>query len=146
VKYIRIEGDRAFVQLSRGYEAIIDAADVPLIGKRSWFVIPNGTGGFYARASDRSYMHRVLTGAPLGTEVDHLNRDTLDNRRANLPVGTHQANMLNSAWALTRRCPAGHLYDEANTRVDAKGHRKCRACHREWERARAARRRETAVR
>jgi hypothetical protein len=28
-------------------------------------------------------------------------------------------------------CAAGHPWDDANTRIDSRGHRKCRACHRE---------------
>jgi hypothetical protein len=30
---------------------------------------------------------------------------------------------------LVTHCPKGHPYDEANTYVTARGHRKCRACH-----------------
>lgn len=32
-------------------------------------------------------------------------------------------------------CPAGHEYDAANTRVDRRGWRSCRACHRAYSRA-----------
>jgi len=39
-------------------------------------------------------------------------------------------------------CPRGHAYDAANTRWlhNGNGQRKCRACHREWERQRKLRR------
>lgn len=33
---IRIEGDVAYVPLTQGYTAIIDAGDVPLVEGRSW--------------------------------------------------------------------------------------------------------------
>lgn len=40
-------------------------------------------------------MHRVITEAPDGMEVDHINGDRLDNRRCNLRVCTKQQNVLN---------------------------------------------------
>ena len=33
---IRIEGDVAYVPLTKGYEAIIDVEDVPLVEGRNW--------------------------------------------------------------------------------------------------------------
>lgn len=44
----------------------------------------------------RVYLHRFVTSAPAGTEVDHGNHRGTDNRRAeNLSVVTHQENMMN---------------------------------------------------
>jgi hypothetical protein len=40
-------------------------------------------------------MHRLITKAPPGMVVDHINHDGLDNRRCNLQVCTHQENMWN---------------------------------------------------
>lgn len=40
-------------------------------------------------------MHRELLGLERGREVDHINGDTLDNRRANLRAVTHAQNMQN---------------------------------------------------
>jgi len=45
---------------------------------------------------------------------------------------------------LVTHCPAGHLYDEANTYVTARGHRKCRACHNARSLARYYKRRQEA--
>lgn len=130
MKYIRIDGDHAWVSLTQGHEAQIDIGDVPLVSQYSWHVVPHPVGGFYARCSPHGYMHRLITGAPKGKDVDHVNHDTLDNRRANLRVGTHFENMQNSRASLTTHCPAGHPYDERNTHVNKKGHRICRECAR----------------
>ena len=40
-------------------------------------------------------MHRLITGAESGMEVDHINGNRLDNRRCNLRVCTHAQNMMN---------------------------------------------------
>jgi hypothetical protein len=40
-------------------------------------------------------MHRQITGAPNGLEVDHRNRIRTDNRRANLLVVPHDRNAQN---------------------------------------------------
>jgi hypothetical protein len=37
---------------------------------------------------------------------------------------------------LKTHCPHGHPYDEANTRLERRGGRVCRTCHRESERRR----------
>jgi hypothetical protein len=37
--------------------------------------------------------------------------------------------MANGRFALTTHCPLGHPYDEANTHINKKGKRICRACN-----------------
>ena len=128
MKIIRIDSVGAYVVLTRGVEARIDASDVALVSQHSWHATTSSTGCFYARSSRVGFMHRLLTGAKRGEEVDHINHDTLDNRRENLRVGTHKQNMENGKFALATHCPAGHPYDEANTYRDKKG-RRCRACN-----------------
>ncbi|MBB6677499.1 HNH endonuclease [Cohnella lubricantis] len=41
------------------------------------------------------HMHREVLNAPDGFEVDHINGNTLDNRKSNLRIVTHQRNMHN---------------------------------------------------
>ena len=40
------------------------------------------------------YMHRQVNATPPGLVTDHLNGDTLDNRRENLEAVTHRVNCL----------------------------------------------------
>lgn len=49
-------------------------------------------------------MHRVILNAPKGSEVDHINGDGLDNRRANLRFVTRSQNCRNQ-----RRTKAGKI-------------------------------------
>jgi hypothetical protein len=129
MKYIRVEGDVAFVELTQGQETKIDRADIPLIAGKSWYAVKTSIG-FYAFAKGKA-VHRLITGCPKGLEVDHLNHDTLDNRRINLRCGTHKENMANGRFALVTHCPKGHPYDEANTYINKKGKRICRKCNAE---------------
>ena len=42
-------------------------------------------------------MHRVIAETPEGKETDHVNHNSLDNRRENLRVCTHSQNMANAS-------------------------------------------------
>src|SRR5690606_21975431 len=41
-------------------------------------------------------MHRQIMGFPEGMEVDHIDRDGLNNRRSNLRLATHHQNAYNA--------------------------------------------------
>lgn len=43
----------------------------------------------------RLFIHRYITGVPKGIDVDHLNHDTLDNRRCNLVLKDRSKNAKN---------------------------------------------------
>lgn len=124
------------IPLTHDQVALIDASDFPIIAAFRWRATwNNGQHRYYATAGTKRvdgrittiYMHRLITGCPKGKEVDHLNHDTLDNRRENLRAGSHKENMQNGRFALATHCPLGHPYDEANTYRDRKG-RRCRRC------------------
>ena len=52
-------------------------------------------------------MHRFITSASKGTEVDHINHNTLDNRKSNLRICTRSENQMN---ARKRRGPQSSKY------------------------------------
>ncbi len=75
-----------------GY-ALIDEQDAQLAGFR-WHL----GGGGYARRLEKgkwTFMHRVIMQAPAGVEVDHINRNRLDNRRCNLRLADRAGNARN---------------------------------------------------
>jgi hypothetical protein len=98
---IRVEGDVAFVPLSQGYEAVIDAVDISLVDGYNWSADVSRRTVYAVRreyskgASKNVRMHRVLMGEPKGFDVDHRDCDGLNNRRNNLRVATASQNKRN---------------------------------------------------
>lgn len=72
--------------------AIIDKADEEWASQWHWSLKPTGYAfrNRWGKRPRHEYMHRALGGAQPGDGmyVDHINRDRLDNRRANLRLLT----------------------------------------------------------
>lgn len=91
------------IPLTQGKFALVDAADFDRISAFKWCANRNTLGKFTAvrlvRVGPKKwrtiYMHREIIGAPPGHGVDHISRDSLDNRRANLRLCTHSTNGFN---------------------------------------------------
>lgn len=106
---VRVIGDLAYVPLSRGLEATVDAADIGLISGISWCASKN-RNTTYATATMRDNgsqkwvgMHRLITGAETGQVVDHIDGNGLNNTRRNLRVCTNQQNIFNQGIRTTNR-------------------------------------------
>lgn len=71
----------------RGY-ALVDPEDLPLISWRTWRLAAVGYAVVGSAAGIHMYMHRELMGLDPGDkrQVDHINRNKLDNRRENLRI------------------------------------------------------------
>lgn len=93
------------IELTKGYFAIVDADRFDEIAQHKWWANVfkrTSTGKAHVRAvrleaGKLVYMHRVIIDAPAGTIVDHINRDPLDNRRANLRFCDRSGNAANRA-------------------------------------------------
>lgn len=53
--------------------------------------------GKYIRNTNGVYLHRLLTNCPKGLEVDHIDRDTLNNKRENLRIVKRSENNKNKS-------------------------------------------------
>ena len=91
------------IPLTRGKKAIVDIFDAHLAVYK-WTASQVSNGSFYARRyfkiGIRKYgnmqMHHCIVGFPLnGFVVDHINGNTLDNRRANLRIVSVRENSSN---------------------------------------------------
>ena len=79
------------IPLTRGKFAIVDDCDFERVNAHNWSYHTDG----YA-TSKMGVMHRFILNAPKGTQVDHRNHDTLDNRRENIWLCTPSQNRLNN--------------------------------------------------
>jgi hypothetical protein len=66
---------------------------------RRWYLKPNGyaTSAFPRDRGGREYrsMHRVVLNVPRGEQVDHVDRNRLNNQRHNLRIATQTQNLGN---------------------------------------------------
>jgi len=93
------------LELSQGGKALVDEEDYSRVARYKWRRINKG-GLRYAVHSFRRgpeetkniYLHRMLLQLPAGRErleVDHINGNGLDNRKANLRICSRSENMMN---------------------------------------------------
>lgn len=91
------------IPLSRGQVALVDDDDYHLVTGRKWQAKRRTTGdGFYAvcwnkngAAPSRLTLHGLIMGHREGFEVDHIDCDGLNCRRANMRWATHSQNSAN---------------------------------------------------
>lgn len=103
VRPIRVEGDVAYITLTKGHIAIIDACDVPLVESMNWCSHVQ-KHSVYARTHlqtrpHTAYLHRMILGAAQGAEVDHRDGNGLNNRRENLRLASRSENNQNRRWS-----------------------------------------------
>lgn len=95
------------IPLTQGQVAIVDAADYDWLMQWKWYFHwqPKVNAGYARRFEPRQVngarrailMHRLILGVEISRViVDHINRDTLDNRRINLRSCTIAQNACNS--------------------------------------------------
>lgn len=87
------------IPLTKGYEALVDDADYETLLRHRWSATVSKPGYVYAvtRIEGKSVrMHRLLMGAGAREVVDHVNHNTLDNRRSNLRIVSQRQNTYNA--------------------------------------------------
>jgi hypothetical protein len=89
------------IPLTQGQCALVDDADYEWLSAHKWLARRRRVRFFYAARQIPTatgqklvYMHRVMV--PGVRQLDHANRDTLDNRRQNLRPATHSQNAANT--------------------------------------------------
>jgi len=85
----------------KGHTIQIDKEDLHLVNDYCWSY--NSVSGYIQgwQKGKTVYLHRMITNAPYGLDVDHINHNRSDNRRSNLRVVTRQQNKQNSKHALS---------------------------------------------
>ncbi|MBL0320674.1 MAG: HNH endonuclease [Alphaproteobacteria bacterium] len=85
------------ITLSKGFVCIVDDDDYEYLSQYRWHSMKGKVRVYASRSYKRSQiiMHRELMNPPIGFVVDHINGNTLDNRRSNLRICTHSQNNVN---------------------------------------------------
>lgn len=91
------------IPLTKGFVALVDDADYAALSKYKWSVVGPGYARRRGKKSDGEreglciYMHREIMGLGRGREieVDHIDRNKLNNQRSNLRTCTHSQNHCN---------------------------------------------------
>lgn len=86
------------VKLTRGLFSLIDKEDHRIIKNYNWNAQWTPRKKYYAGSRGGILMHRLILGLNKGDPrvVDHINGDTLDNRRQNLRICSSKQNLRNT--------------------------------------------------
>ena len=101
------------IKLTKNKYALIDNEDLDLVSQCNWHYTKTG----YAQSNKKYWkvlMHRFILGFPK-YNIDHINRNGLDNRRENLRFCNQSQNMANSGIRKTNQSGyKGVTYDKRN--------------------------------
>lgn len=112
---IIIEGDTAKIILRNkeqaiAGEAIVDTEDLPKCLEYKWH-IRKGRNTNYAIATvsqtEKIHLHRLILAYTGSLDIDHINRNGLDNRKNNLRIVSHSTNLANNGKTGVKRAPSG---------------------------------------
>lgn len=84
------------ITITKGQKTVVNDDIYPLLNKLKWQAQYDGKR-FYVVRNGGERLHHYVVGKPFkGYCVDHINGNTLDNRRENLRVTTYRENRFNS--------------------------------------------------
>jgi len=91
------------IPLTHGMFAVVDSDVADEMSKHKWMARRSNGGWYAARAvwmptekkCRQISMHRLIAGATKGQFVDHIDGDTLNNKRENLRICTNAQNLQN---------------------------------------------------
>ncbi len=87
------------IKLTKGYVTIVDDDNYSQLSQYSWCVSTWADKTYAIRRNPENgkliRMHRQIMKATKGIEIDHINGNTLDNRKQNLRLCKHKQNLAN---------------------------------------------------
>jgi hypothetical protein len=99
-QYYRVVENHCELRLNHNQIAIVDTGDMEEVLKYRWYLLTRSSGrGFYVytkQANKTIYLHRLVAKPNEGFEVDHINRNTMDNRRENLDATSTRKKQMNN--------------------------------------------------
>lgn len=115
------------ILLSKGKVAIVDDEDFDRISVHKWSFLSSGYAYRFERGKNYRttgsekciLMHRFILGIDDSREVDHINRNKLDNRRQNIRPCTSSQNKFNKEKPLSNRSGFKGVYPHTKGRWKA---------------------------
>ena len=103
------------IKLTKGKYALVDDEDFDYLNQFKWSLNAQKYAGRYEK-NKYIYMHRFLNKTPDGMVTDHINRNTLDNRKENLRTATKSLNALNTGESVKNTSGCTGVYRLKNNR------------------------------
>jgi len=105
------------IKLTQGCETVVDDENYDFLTKYDSYAQHIGNGIFYAMirlsVGDKAIpMHRIINNTPDGMKTDHINHNTLDNRKENLRICNVSQNAQNKKWCKHSSKYKGVCYDK----------------------------------
>ena len=86
------------IKLTKGFVAIVDDEDYEWLSQWKWhydkYACRRKSTGY--KQSKIVFMHREILGYEGELDVDHINKDRIDNRKCNLRLATRSQNLANT--------------------------------------------------
>ena len=111
--YGLLQDEHKAITTKQGQEIIVDREDYDFLNQWSWKVNNSGYAYRTIRAKEDGkkwktiLMHRLICCAEKNEEIDHINRNKLDNRKSNLRIVAHWENSHNRSKGNGVRKPKG---------------------------------------
>ena len=93
--FIEIDDNTYGVPLTKGQIAFIDKTDSDIINGHTWGAQYHKKRNVFYAMSHEGSMHKIIMNPPKGMDVDHKDRNTLNNRRSNLRICSRTQNNMN---------------------------------------------------
>lgn len=103
---------------------IIDEDDIERVAAHNWCISKEGSG-FYplTKINGETFrLHQFLIGKQNNKVIDHINRNTLDNRKSNLRIVSLKINLQNNS-------AKGYSWDKRRNKFQAYIVRDYKKCH-----------------
>lgn len=91
------------------FEVMIDKEDIEKCQKYSWQLLSKREKFLYFRNCEKELLHRYIMDCPPDVVVDHINHNTLDNRKQNLRICTFRENIDNRNL-VNKKSKTGYTY------------------------------------
>ncbi len=108
-----LSGDYGIGYTLKGEEFYFDKEDYDKIKNYTWHL--NDSGYVMCGEFGKNIrMHRIIMGDPKGKDVDHINHNTVDNRKANLRIVDHYQNVTYSKMRVDNTTGKKGVYWDKN--------------------------------